>query len=134
VDEQSLADALSDGDAGIEGRVGVLEDDLHVFAQCLQGLGVGVGDVEAVKQDRAGSGLDEAQDGAADGRLATARFANQAQAFATLNGKADAVDSLDVRADAPQQAGAHGKVLFQAGDNDQMASVVIVGHGDLPHA
>ena len=52
-------------------------------------------DVLAVEEDLAGR-LVEAQDGAAHGRLAATRFADQAERLAAANLERDAVDGLDV--------------------------------------
>ena len=50
---KGLAQRLADGEARIEGGVGVLEDDLHVAAEIAQGAAIESADVAAGEADRA---------------------------------------------------------------------------------
>ena len=68
----------------------------------------------AVDLDRAGGRLDQAQDGAADRRLAAADFADQAQRLALADREADAVDGIDLADRAAQQALATGKCFLRS--------------------
>ena len=77
---------------GIERRVRILEDDLHLPAVGPQSRLAQARDVLAVKPDAAGGRLDQPQHGAADRRLAAAALADQAERLAALDREADAVD------------------------------------------
>ncbi|MCY1295760.1 hypothetical protein D9M70_451170 [compost metagenome] len=80
--------------ARIERGERVLEDHLHVASQRAE-LALGQpGDVLTVEQQRATIDIRQAQQAFADGRLARARFADDAQRFATAHREADAIHRM----------------------------------------
>ena len=115
VDVQRLADDVADRHAGIQGRVGILKDDLHF----LPVLGnVFRGDVNALVDHFAAGGLVQVQKAPTHGGFAAAAFPYQTQRFARVDGKADAVHRLQRRVLEP--AGVDGKILLQVPDLQQM--------------
>ena len=80
----------------VEGGKRILEDHLHAPPQRTELLVVEVRDVLAVEEHLAAGRLVEAQDRAADRRLAAARLADQAERLAAADLERDAVDGLDV--------------------------------------
>ena len=70
-------------------------------------------DVLAVEPDRAFGRLEQAQQHLADGRLAAAGLADQAQRLARIDREADAVDRLDQRDRAREQAALQREMLLQ---------------------
>ena len=101
MDGEGLAEGLADGHAGVEGGVGVLEDDGELAAEVahlgggdveeveLAGLAVGV---ERAKEDAAAGGFDEAKNEAGDGAFTRAGFADEAEGFAAVELQRDVVD------------------------------------------
>ena len=94
----SLADDLADGQTGRQAGERVLEDDLHLGAQCARSsLAVQVVDFFAVEQHlAAGLIAGQAQDGAAGGGLAAAGLAHQAHGAAAAQVEGNAVHGLDM--------------------------------------
>ena len=94
--QRAAQDAL-DGEAPVERRVGVLEDDLqraHVVAPALGDLLLERLPVEL--DDRALVGLDEAEQRARERRLAAAGLADQAERLARPQDEVDVVHRADV--------------------------------------
>ena len=91
VGSDRLTDDLADSLAGIQRGIGILEDQLHILAQCPQLAGTELADVLPLKDDLAAGGFDQPQDGAPCGGLSAAGFAHQTQRPATFQGKADVV-------------------------------------------
>jgi len=79
VHQQALAHALADRHARVERGIRVLEDDLHVATQRFELAAVQLEHVLALEEHPAAGGRRQAQDGAAHGGLAAARFAHQAE-------------------------------------------------------
>src|SRR5215218_1616751 len=95
MDIQRLTDDLIDAKAGIEARIGILENDLepapivpHLpFPQSAQ--------VDTVEKDPSLVRLDEAEGAAAGGGLARSGLTDETHDGAALHVEADAVDGLD---------------------------------------
>ena len=104
VDLDRLADDVADGHARVEAADRVLEDDLHVPAEPAQLLAAVGEEVLALVADLAAGGGDQAEDRAADGRLAAAGFADEAERLARRDVEADAVDGLHVADGAREHA------------------------------
>src|SRR5262249_44098681 len=68
--DQRLADDRAHRHAGVQRRVRVLEDDLHVSPQVAERALVECGDVLVAEPHLARGGLDETENAAAGGRLA----------------------------------------------------------------
>jgi hypothetical protein len=83
--------------------------------------------------DLARGRLEQAQDGAPGGRLATAALAHQAQGLALFDVKADPVHRLDIANRPAHQTTGDRKVLFEILDLEQDVVGFHVGHGLLPH-
>jgi hypothetical protein len=96
VHAQRLADHASDGVAGVQRGVRILEDHLHAPSERSQLALAHVRDVGAVEDDPAGRRLVEPQQSPADRRLAAARFADEPERLAASDLEADPVDGLDV--------------------------------------
>ena len=67
---QGFHDGGHDGHARVEGADHILKDGLHLGAKRPEFLALHVGDVPAVEHDRAGVGLQEAQDQTSGGGFA----------------------------------------------------------------
>ena len=104
VDEHALGEDVEDGVAGVEGGVGVLEDDLEVAAVLEEVFALELEDVAPHEADGAAVGLFEAEDGAAEGALAAAGLADHAEGLAGVHGEGDAVDGFDVAGGAREDA------------------------------
>ena len=92
-DVERFGDGVADAHAGVEGAVGVLEDELEAVADGGEVLGsVGAGDGLVEEGDVTGGGGDEADEEAAGGGFAGAGFADEAEGFAGCDGEADVVD------------------------------------------
>ena len=115
VDVQRLPDDVADRHAGVQGRIGILKDDLH-FPTVLGN--VFRGDANAFVDHFAAGGLVQVQKAPSNGGLAAAAFADQTQRLARVDGEADAVHRLQGRILEP--AGVDGKVLLQIPDFQQM--------------
>ncbi len=89
MDAEGLVQDLPDSEPGIEGGVGILEDDLHLLAQRTHLLVVVVGDVLSRKVDRSRRGFQQSDDGPPQGGLAASRLSHQAQSFTRLDGQGD---------------------------------------------
>ena len=79
---ERLAEDLADRHAGVEARVGVLEDHLHALAVLAQAAPLEVSEVVALEEDAARRRADEPQDRAAGGRLAAPALADEAERLA----------------------------------------------------
>ncbi len=96
VDDERLRDYAGDGHSRIEGGIGVLEDDLHLFADHPESAFVQRDDVHSVEEYGSARGLYQPEDGSSGGRLAAARFADDAQGAAFPNIEAHVVDCMKV--------------------------------------
>ena len=99
VDVDALTDDITDGHAGVQARVGILEHDLHTAAvgqHIHRDLLFLVKQHLAVIDDGAVRRFIQTQQGAACGGLAAAGFADQTQGLALADGKADVIDSLHI--------------------------------------
>ena len=95
VDDQGLLDRLRDGVAGVEGRVGVLEDDLHLLPLHTELLLAHLHEVLALEIDLARRRLDQAQDAPARGALAAAGFAHDAERLALFDREGNVVHRVE---------------------------------------
>ncbi len=124
VDIQRLGDNVADGHAGVQGRVGILEDHGGLLAEFLQGfLGI---DFLPVIDDLTGCGLIQMQNRAADGRLAAAGLADQTQGFAAADREGNIVHRLE-RLGA-EKAQVDIEILFEAFDF-QKGIILSLRHG-----
>ena len=96
VNLQRLFDRLADGLARVQGREGILEDDLDILAQLAQLFLVQRGDVLAFEVYAAGSGLNQAENGASGGGLAAAGLTDDAQRLASFQSKGDVVNRMQL--------------------------------------
>src|SRR5262245_27125702 len=143
---QRLADNGAGAHARIQRRVWVLEDDLHLLPERPELSLPQPCDVAAAEAQDARRGLDQTQDGAANGGLAAARLAYEPERLAGSDGEAHVVDGIDLADRAPEQPLAHREVLFEALDLeegcrlshrrlslDRNASRLPNGRAALPH-
>ena len=119
VDAESLGDAGADRGPRVERRERILEDDLHPAPERLEPPAAELRDVGPVEDDAAAGRLDQAQQHAADGGLAAAGLADEAERLAPADGEADVVDGLDLADLAMQDAADDGEVLGQVLDLDE---------------
>ena len=125
VDHHGLGDDLADGHTRIEGRVGILEDELHVAAHGLELFLVHLGNVFALEVHLAGGRRIEIHDGAASGGLAATGLAYQTKGLAGVDLERDVVNSghdtlLELTV---LKRGAGGKLLAQMLDLEQRGLV-----------
>src|SRR5216683_451123 len=107
MDVERLAHDVADRLPWIERRVRVLKDHRHIAAMSPQRRAALVGDVLALELDGAGRRVEQANDGAAQCRLAAARFADQAQRFALLDVEVDPVHRVHMSGGSLQDPGGH---------------------------
>ena len=91
VDVDGLRHDVLDQPAGVQGPVGVLEDDLHVLLEGVAALPGAVEDVLALEVHLPLRGLEEVQNRVDQGGLAAAGFAHDAQDFALFELEAHVV-------------------------------------------
>ena len=95
VDDEGLFDYGADGHAGVQGAVGVLEDDLKLFPEGTHCSARELGEVLAPEADFTAGGPEQLEDAPADGGLAAAAFADEAESLAAHDLEGHAVDGLD---------------------------------------
>ena len=88
---QGLPDHLIHGVAGIQGGIGILENDLHPFPNLPKLPSLQIGDILPVQQDLSVGGVVEPDHGSAQGGLAAAGFAHHAHGLALLDPHGDIV-------------------------------------------
>ena len=133
-----FAHDFADGQAGRQAGIGILEDDLHLRAQGAQLVAAELMHLAAVEEHLAAALVGQAQDGAADGGLAAAGFADQAHRGAALDVEADAVHRADIAHGALQQTFLDGEVFLELIDLEHVFRIVDkrrkrVVNGDLGH-
>src|SRR5207247_2702174 len=85
--------------------------------------------------DIAAGGGDEAEDGSADGGLAAAGFADQAEGFAFGHGEGDVIDGFDVADGSAEDTAANGEPGAEVVDFEARlaggvgAAVIVQGRG-----
>src|SRR6266540_3120073 len=132
VDQQRLGDDVEDAHAGVEARVGVLEDQLHAASQVPQRLAGDIGDVLALEANGPGSGLQPAQHGASRGGLARSRLAHQPEGLTPADLERDVVHGVDEQLVlSPEPGPPHREMDAQALDLDDR---LIRGSARLPRA
>ena len=125
---ERLGEDLRHGPAQVDAVIGVLEHDLHLGAQLLQaGLVEGV-DVVALEIDPAVVDAEEPHDRAADGGLARAALADEAERLAGAHRQVEVGDGLDLLGGVGD-----GEMLGQAGDGEQgrdagVVLALVAGH------
>ena len=116
---ERLLDDVAYGHARVERREWILKDDLQLPPHALhgppviQGREVQAGSLQP-EQHFAGGGVEEAQNGAAGGRLAAAALADQPDRLAGRHVEADAVHRPHPADRAAQQSATEREVLLQA--------------------
>jgi hypothetical protein len=91
VDGQPLPHDFLHRHPGVQGGIGILEDDLHLATELAQFLLVRLEDRRLPKIDLPGSRLDKPEDEACDGRFTAPGLPHQPQGLATANLKAHPV-------------------------------------------
>ena len=94
VDREAVRDLRADLPARIEARIGVLEDDLHAPPEPAQRRRVRLDEIDAVEDDVAGTGRDEAEQQTADRALARPTLAHEADSLVLADRQVDICDSL----------------------------------------
>ena len=115
--EGGFEEEVADGKAGVEGGGGILEDHLDA--------GVGEAEGAAFEEDAAGRGVFESAEGAAEGGLAAAGFAGEAEDSAAAEGEGDGGKGVDAGDGAGEDAAADG-----VGDGEGVDLEPGGGHGD----
>ena len=95
VNDHRLGDDLTDGHTGVQGCIGILEDELHLSAHGLELLLVHLGDVATLEVNLAGGRRIEVHDGATGGGLTATGLTDQAERLASTNLEGKVVDSGD---------------------------------------
>ena len=116
VDFQRLGEDLKYGEPRVERVVGVLKNHLHFAPQRLEPGRSQLAKVLIFVSDAAGCGAHELKDGFADGGLATATFADQADGGAFGDVEAYTIHGLDVRQGFAQQRTACGEPDLEVAD------------------
>ena len=102
MDDVGFLEGLADSHPGIQGGIGVLEDDLQLPPQFLQAMGGKRKEVLPGEPDPAPGSGEEGQEQAAQGGLAAAGFSHQPEGFPFLKGQIDALHGFENRAPAPR--------------------------------
>src|SRR5450759_3205394 len=89
VDDKWLSHDLTDGEPRVQTVVGILEDELHLSAICLQIATLELERVAPLEHDAAACRLGKPNDAATGGRLAAARFPHQSQRLTRIHGERD---------------------------------------------
>src|SRR5215203_2295706 len=105
---QRLGDDVAYGHAGVQARVGILEDDLHVPPHAEHLLAVVTQYVLAVEDHLALRRFQQAQDEAGERALAAPRLSYEPERLPAAHGEVDAVHSLEVPDRALQHASLYG--------------------------
>ena len=113
VDLVRFTDDVADRHARVQRGVRVLEDDLDVAPKLPHRRALLGVDVDAVEGELARGRLLQPHQHPAEGRLAAARLAHDAERLALVQVEGDAVQRLDVSHGAPQYAGLDRVVLDQ---------------------
>ena len=124
VDVEGLTDNVFDRHTGVQGRVGVLEDHLHLLAE---GSDVLAGDFLTLELERTPGGLIQVQERPSDGRLAAAGLTDEAQGLTGFDVEGDTVDGL--QRGRLEEPGLHGEVHLEVLDFYQ---VFIICHVTRP--
>ena len=128
----------------VQGRMRILEDDLHPPPVVAQLALAQLRDVAALEHDAALGRPDEAQQRPAERRLAAARLADEPQHLALAEVERDVVDCLDLAGLAPEESLAEAApdrvVRLQPADRDESRAVLraavrlsgLIGHRRPP--
>ncbi len=117
----------ADAEARIEGVVGVLKNHLNLFSVGAEvGTSEGTDDL-ALVGNGAGSGIDEADDGAAEGRLARTAFADEAEGATLFDGEGNIVESFDHASLTLKESRFDGKVNGEIGDLEKGRHGILEG-------
>ena len=111
VDSEGFGEDVADAHARVEGREGILKDDLHAATYAAEVAGFEGEEVDGIVGDLAGGGLDEAEEHAGDGGFSRAGLADEAEGFAAVDGEGDVIDDA-----------AGGVLLCQASGNEENGS------------
>ena len=94
--DNRLADKLHNGLTRVQRGKRILEYHLHLLAQRAHFLTAQLGDIVALENDFAASGLNQLQNTTAGGRFTAAGFAYDTQSFTFLQSKTYTVDSVQL--------------------------------------
>src|SRR5947207_3587945 len=119
VHRDGLREDLPDRHPGVQGAVGILEDDLEPSAERPEPGLAERGEVLTLEEDGAAGRAIELENEPARGRLAAPRLADQAQRLAAPDGEAHAVDRPHDRLGTPEQATPDGEVLDEVADLEE---------------
>ena len=128
MDVDAFTHDVTDGHAGVQACVGVLEHDLHPAAV---GQHIHCDLLFLIKQqvaiivDLTAGGLVQAQQGAAGGGLATAGLAHQTHGSTTLEVKGDAVHGLHMAYGLAYHTALDGEVLLQILDLQNVLGIIL---------
>jgi len=120
--DEGFSDGAADGEAGVDGVEGVLEDELRLLAEVTEAVALEGGEVLGAEEEAAGGGFGEFEQEAADGGLAAAALADKADAFALVEAEVDAVDGTNggvLAAEGLGEGAADGKGFCQRVGFDQ---------------
>ena len=110
VDDEGLGERVAYGHARVERGERILEHDLHVAAQRAQRIALQGEHRCSLELHAATGGVQQAQQQASGGGLATSRFAHQPERLAALDVEAHSVDGAHVSDHVAEHAGGHREV------------------------
>lgn len=105
VDVEGFTDDILHRAAWIQGAEGILEDHLESTAAVAKSGAFEAGDVLPVKVNMTGGGLEQPDDGPAEGCFSTTAFPDEADGLAGVNHEADIIDGMDLFPGAAEQWG-----------------------------
>ena len=109
----------ADAEARIERVVGVLKNHLNLFSVGAEvGTSQGADDM-ALVGNRAGGGIDESNDGTAEGRLARTAFADESEGATFFDFEGNIVEGFDHAGLTLEESRFYGKVNGEIGDLEE---------------
>ena len=122
MDEKGLADGASGAPAGVERRVGVLEDHLDFAPERLQLIAAVPQDVFPIDEDLSRRGILQPHDQPPQGRLPAAAFPHEAERLPPVHLEVHAVDGLHNVVLAAEKPAPNGKMFPHTADVNQYVS------------
>ena len=113
---QPLPHDLFHGHAGVQGRIGVLENDLHRPPQGAHGAAGQAGDLLPVEPDLSFGWLDQAKDQSSGRGLAAPRFSHQPESLPLIQVEADSVHGPHPFLPAAEKPPAGREIFLQVFD------------------
>jgi hypothetical protein len=117
MDRHGFFQRLPDGSSRIQGRVGVLENDLHIFSHGSELVFFQVQNIGIPEKHLAGIGLNQTQDAPAHRTFTATGFTGKPKSLFFVDDKGNAFNCLDGICDAPGKTPFDPKMLGKVSDS-----------------